>query len=66
MQLPLLLVFNKTDVVDHQFALEWMKDSDAFKDALDAESSYAAQLSRSLSLVSWATCSCVTRRVLNV
>lgn len=50
-QLPLLLVFNKTDVEPHEFALEWMRDSDAFKEALESDSSYAAQLSRSLCLV---------------
>ena len=51
-QLPLLLVFNKTDVRPHEFALEWMRDSDSFNEALDTDTSYASQLSRSLSLVS--------------
>ncbi|GBF93041.1 GPN-loop GTPase [Raphidocelis subcapitata] len=50
-KLPLLLVFNKVDVTRHAFALTWMDDTDAFADALEADASYAATLSRSLSLV---------------
>ena len=50
-KLPLLLVFNKVDVARHEFALEWMTDFEAFSAALDADSSYSASLSRSLSLV---------------
>ncbi|KWU45417.1 XPA-binding protein 1 [Rhodotorula sp. JG-1b] len=33
-RLPFLLVFNKTDVQSHEFALEWMRDFEAFQDAL--------------------------------
>lgn len=50
-QLPLLLVFNKTDVTDHNFALEWMKDFENFSEALESDSTYASTLSRSLSMV---------------
>ena len=50
-QLPLLLVFNKTDVTDHSFALEWMKDYENFSEALESDSTYASTLSRSLSMV---------------
>ena len=50
-QLPLLLVFNKTDVTDHKFALEWMKDYENFNEALESDSTYASTLSRSLSMV---------------
>jgi GTPase SAR1 family protein len=50
-RLPLLLVFNKVDIAKHEFALEWMSDFDAFSAALDADASYAASLSRSMSLV---------------
>ena len=51
-KLPLLLVFNKVDVARHQFALDWMADFETFHEALQADSSYASSLSRSLSLVS--------------
>lgn len=44
-------MFNKTDVARHEFALEWMRDADAFSEAVSCDTSYAAQLSRSLSLV---------------
>lgn len=38
------------DVVRHDYALEWMKDFDSFESALSSDSSYNANLSRSLSL----------------
>ena len=59
-RLPLVIVFNKTDVVSAEFAEEWMTDYEAFQDALDefqssssdsAASGYYASLTRSLSLV---------------
>ncbi|KAF5843514.1 hypothetical protein DUNSADRAFT_14430 [Dunaliella salina] len=50
-KLPLLLVFNKCDVTRHEFALEWMADFEAYHAALDRDTTYAATLSRSLSLV---------------
>ena len=34
------------DVARHGFALEWMDDLDAYADALEADASYAATLSR--------------------
>lgn len=49
-RLPLVLAFNKTDVANHEFALEWMKDFVVFHAAVDAESSYSSDLTRSLSL----------------
>lgn len=51
-KLPMLLVFNKTDVSRHEFALDWMADFETFHVALQADSSYASTLSKSLSLVS--------------
>lgn len=33
-KLPFLLVFNKIDVVKHDFAVKWMKDFTVFQDAL--------------------------------
>ena len=50
-RLPLVLVFNKVDVCPHAFATEWMRDFDAFAKALDADPSFSASFSRSLSLV---------------
>mmetsp|Transcript_25998 Transcript_25998/g.39357 ORF Transcript_25998/g.39357 Transcript_25998/m.39357 type:complete len:350 (+) Transcript_25998:90-1139(+) len=56
-RLPLVVVFNKIDVVPHDFLLEWMQDYEAFQEALDEfqssdeSSGYYASLTRSLSLV---------------
>lgn len=50
-RLPLLLLFNKVDVTRHEFALEWMTNFEALSAALEAEGTYAASFSRSLSLV---------------
>jgi GTPase SAR1 family protein len=50
-RLPIVVVFNKCDVLDHQFAVEWMQDFDKFFEALSEEETYAATLSRSLTLV---------------
>jgi hypothetical protein len=36
-KLPMILVFNKTDVKDAEFAKEWMTDFEAFQAALHAE-----------------------------
>eukprot|EP00892_Ulva_mutabilis_P000331 jgi/Ulvmu1/10299/UM060_0101.1 len=50
-RLPLILAFNKADVVRPEFAFKWMRDLDTLQVALDASDSYAATLSRSLALV---------------
>ncbi|KAI9617484.1 hypothetical protein KEM48_007074 [Puccinia striiformis f. sp. tritici PST-130] len=59
-RLPFLLVFNKTDVQPHDFALEWMQDFEVFQQALVAQSQsneseggsgYMSSLMNSMSLV---------------
>ncbi|CAH0474305.1 unnamed protein product [Peronospora belbahrii] len=53
LKLPFVVVFNKIDVLRHDFATEWMTDFEAFQKALDdvQDDSYMGSLSRSLSLV---------------
>jgi len=50
--LPVVCVFNKTDVAPAEFALEWMRDFESYQEALDADRSedYMGPLNRSLSL----------------
>jgi len=54
-QLPLVCIFNKSDILPADSIIEWMKDYEAFQDAVDAdpvgESGYLGSLNRSLCLV---------------
>ncbi|PFX31880.1 GPN-loop GTPase 1 [Stylophora pistillata] len=43
--------FDQTDIVDHNFAVEWMQDFEAFEEALSQDTTYMSSFSRSMSLV---------------
>ncbi|OQR66834.1 GPN-loop GTPase 1-like [Tropilaelaps mercedesae] len=50
-RLPFVIVMNKVDVVSHSYAQEWMRDGEAFENALRQEASYISTLASSLNLV---------------
>ncbi|KAJ9075978.1 hypothetical protein DSO57_1030473 [Entomophthora muscae] len=50
-KLPFVLVFNKTDVVSHKFAEEWMTDFESFQEALSSDTSYMGTFISSMCLV---------------
>lgn len=50
-RLPMVLVFNKTDVEPAYFALDWMQDVLLFQEALTNDESYMSSLVQSMSLV---------------
>ncbi|KAJ3300500.1 hypothetical protein HK104_011005 [Borealophlyctis nickersoniae] len=50
-KLPFILVFSKTDVVSHDFAVEWMTDFEAFQRAVEDDTTYMGTLVNSMCLV---------------
>lgn len=50
-KLPFIVVFNKIDVVSHDFANRWMGDFEEFMVALQSDDSYMGTLTRSMALV---------------
>lgn len=50
-KLPFVIALNKVDIQDHNFALEWIRDFEAFEQAVRKEKSYASNLAQSMSLV---------------
>jgi len=47
-KLPVVMVYNKVDIVGHEFAGLWMKDLNLISSALESASSYASELAKSL------------------
>jgi GTPase SAR1 family protein len=50
-KLPLVLAFNKIDITNHRFAIDWLTDFEDFQDSLTTDTSYMSSLTRSMSLV---------------
>lgn len=50
-KLPLIIVFNKIDVVRHDFALEWMADCEKFEEATLEDETFMSSLTRSMGML---------------
>ncbi|KAL0118606.1 hypothetical protein PUN28_009346 [Cardiocondyla obscurior] len=49
-KLPFIVVMNKIDVVEHSYAIDWMRDFEAFQEALDKGEGYINNLAHSMAL----------------
>ncbi|XP_045467639.1 GPN-loop GTPase 1 [Harmonia axyridis] len=47
---PFITVMNKTDIVSHSYAIEWMTDVDSFMEVLENDESYVSTLNRRMAL----------------
>jgi len=50
-KLPLIIVFNKVDVVRPDFAIEWMKDCERFEEATFEDDTFMSSLTRSMGML---------------
>lgn len=50
-KLPFVLVFNKTDVEDHGFVVDWMTNFESFQEAVSQDESYMGSMVQSMGLV---------------
>lgn len=50
-KLPMICCFNKIDLMNHEFAIEWMEDFEKYQEAIDHDhEEYMGPLNRSLSI----------------
>jgi len=50
-KLPLILVFTKTDIVKHDFTIEWMTNFESFEEACKVNDTYMGNFTQSMSLM---------------